>query len=268
MYRAAGFETRHARPDVVGPDASAFTAVLVDDAHDLDDVSLERLRELAERGESHLVVAHRPWPRSRALRALLATLDLHHPPVALGPMARDEVAVAAAQRRGQPVAAAVVDALTDVTAGMPWLVQRVVATWPRDGVQVAPAAVLAQLGRELEHLDDGLRDLLLDLAVGFSLSGAAPPPALDRDLSGTEDLVARGEAAGLLTARGAIVPLVGEALVAATPAHRVRARQRALLAAMDGVGRPLDGVARRSPAPGWRTRAWPAAPWRSRRTPR
>ncbi|WP_226925372.1 helix-turn-helix transcriptional regulator [Georgenia thermotolerans] len=245
VYRAAGFETRHGpTPDLASRDATAYTAVLVDDAHDLDDVTLGRLRELAQTGESHLVVAHRPWPRSSALRALLATLDLHRPPVALGPMARDDIAVVAAHRRGQPVPGAVVDALARVTAGMPWLVQRVVTTWPRDGVQVAPPAVLAQLGRELEHLDDRLRELLLDLAVGFDLSGDTPPPALERDLDGVEDLVAHGEAAGLLTSAGAIVPLVGEALLAATPAHRVRARQRALLAAVDTLGRPLDDVAR------------------------
>ncbi|WP_230977428.1 helix-turn-helix transcriptional regulator [Georgenia yuyongxinii] len=243
VYRAAGFEIRDGR-DLVA-DASEYTAVLVDDAHELAPAVTDRLHGLVEGSECHLVVASRPWPQPPALRALLATLDLQHPPVSLGPLSRDDVALLVAHPRGQALPAAVVESLTEATGGMPWLVQRVVAAWSREGITLQPAEVLAQLGRELEHLDDPLRALLLDLAVGFDPAGATPPPVLDADPSGTEEVLAQARAAGFMTPSGSLIPLVGDAMVAATPTHQVRSRQRALLDAIDVAGRPLNGVASR-----------------------
>lgn len=243
VYRSAGFEIRDGRDPVA--DASEYTAVLVDDAHELAPAIVDRLHNLVEGAECHLVVASRPWPQPPPLRALLATLDLHHPPVSLGPLSRDDVAVLVAQPRGQALPAAVVESLTEATGGMPWLVQRVLAAWSRDGITPEPPEVLAQLGGELEHLDDRLRALLLDLAVGFDPAGATPPPVLDVDPSGTEEILAQARAAGFMSPTGSLIPLVGDALVATTPTHQVRSRQRALLDAIVASGRPLNGVASR-----------------------
>src|ERR1700685_4356301 len=49
-------------------------SVLIDDAHLLDEPSLDRLRQLARSPGQRLLVAHRRWPASPALSALGSVL--------------------------------------------------------------------------------------------------------------------------------------------------------------------------------------------------
>ncbi|NKE58976.1 hypothetical protein FXN61_20050 [Lentzea sp. PSKA42] len=90
IYRDAGVPVVHEYTE----DASA--ALLVDDAHGLDDVTLDRLRRLAVARSHRMVVAYRPWPRPHALSALGAVLVRCRPPVVLGRL--DRAAVATARR--------------------------------------------------------------------------------------------------------------------------------------------------------------------------
>ena len=257
LYRAAGFETRHADDELALGDVASHSAVLVDDAHQLAEPALARLQTLVEQRDVHLVVAHRPWPQPAALRRLLSALDQHHPPVVLGPLTCEEIALYASSLLGRAVPTAVVDHVAEATGGMPRLVHRVVSAWQREGGRgldghdgpraadgaVISASIVEQVGHELEHLDGELGELLLDLAVGFDLSKALPP-VIERSPYRTDDLVARARSDGLLLPDGTLIPLVRQALLATTVTHHVRARQRSLVETLAGAGRSLDDVAR------------------------
>ncbi|MFH5824304.1 LuxR C-terminal-related transcriptional regulator [Georgenia sp. AZ-5] len=251
-YRSGGLEVRGAHDDLQA--LPARCAVLADDAHELGEDALDWLRELTESGEAHVVVAHRSWPQSPALRRLVAALRRHRAPVVLGPLERPEVSAHLAAALGRPVPTHLAEALVERTGGMPWLVHRTVAALGDvDGARSLPAAAEAQvadqLGHELEHLERDVRRLLAALAVGYDLSGQVLPPVL-REVATTDgqdaadDLVDAARASGLLTASGDLIPLVREAMLRTTPAHQLRELQRSLVDALLAEGQPLDDVAR------------------------
>src|ERR1700761_2493189 len=66
----------------------ATAAVLIDDAHLLDEASLGRLGQLARSPGHRLLVAHRRWPASPALTALGSALTARRPPIVLGHLDR------------------------------------------------------------------------------------------------------------------------------------------------------------------------------------
>ena len=72
--------------------------VLVDDAHRLDPATLAGLRTFAEHETTRLVVAYRPWPRSRELSALGASLARRRSPVILSHLDRNAVGARIASR--------------------------------------------------------------------------------------------------------------------------------------------------------------------------
>src|SRR5689334_24923815 len=76
----------------------AGAAVLVDDAHRLTDADLDRLCRLAADPATRLVLAHRPWPRPRALAALTATLGQRRIVAMVGHLDRAAVADRIAER--------------------------------------------------------------------------------------------------------------------------------------------------------------------------
>lgn len=249
QYRAAGINVRrdHAEADLRA--VTARGVVLVDDAHELSEATITRIHSLIDEPDVNLVVAYRLWPQPPALGRLIAALERHHPPIMLGPLSHDDIAATAAAALDGPVPVAFVDRVSVLTGGMPWLVHSIMSAVRRDGRGATVSEplithdVLHELDFELDRIHNDLRDLLIALAVGFELSGRMPP-LLEQAGHSIDDLVSRAQAAGLLLADGGLVPLVRQALLATTPAHRMRALRLAFIDTLPADGRSLSDAAR------------------------
>ncbi|NMR31874.1 hypothetical protein [Crystallibacter degradans] len=249
QYRAAGIQVSRGHNGLDQRGGTAPAAVLVDDAHRLDERALARIHGLIRERDVHLVVAYRPWPQRPSLERLAAALEQHHPPVVLGPLTREEITAHAAAALAGPAPQALVDRIVGMTGGMPWLVHAIMAAFHLEGRQaladpVTSPALVERLGQRLYTLDTELRELLLALAIGFDLAGHVPP-ALEQASDSIDHLVSRARAAGLLLPNGELFPLVRHVLLEITPAYRLHAQQRALVDVFTAEGRPIDGVARR-----------------------
>ncbi|MGH3567418.1 MAG: LuxR C-terminal-related transcriptional regulator [Pseudonocardia sp.] len=243
VYRDAGFSVlRGVATDgePLGALARApDVALIVDDAHLLGAAELDRLAQLgADDSAVPLVVAHRPWPRSPALAALGALLAAGCAPVVLEALDRPGVAARAARLLGERPRPDLVDHVLELTAGMPGLVDRLLAALvalapASDPTAVPltdhpPAGLLAQLGYTLESLGGDILEMLLARAVG------APP---DPDVLGAllgftggilDELTDAAHATGLIAADGRPIPLVSAAVLAGTSAARSLALRRKL----------------------------------------
>lgn len=235
VYGGAGVPVRR---DVPAPGKPFDPAVvlLVDDAHLLADSALDHLTALAGGPGGRIFVAHRPHPEPPALAALGAVLAVRGHPLVLGPL--DRAGIAARDRRP-----AVVDAVHERTAGVPALVDRLLAV--ADPAGELPTGLLAQLGYALEALPAGVRALLLAHAVGAPADAEVLVPLLG--LSGADALdalVTEAWADGKLQAGGAAVPLVSAAVLARTSPASVQEMRLALAEIELGRGGDVLGAAR------------------------
>ncbi|MEV6304109.1 helix-turn-helix transcriptional regulator [Actinoplanes sp. NPDC051861] len=197
--------------------------LLVDDAHRLDDERLRTLRDRAERPGGRIVVAYRPWPRPAALAPLTEVLRRTRPPVVLAPLSAAEIRDRVGEHLAAPVAA--------LSAGVPRYVDRLAAAFAglsgAEATARPPAAALAPFAPEFDELDADLRTLLLAVEAGAGLSYDLIAELLERDQRTVAELVAAGQAGGMLGTDGAMVPLARHALAALGPmAQRIDVRQR------------------------------------------
>ncbi|WP_438872169.1 hypothetical protein, partial [Paractinoplanes rishiriensis] len=212
---------------------------LVDDAHRLDESRLHELRALAERPDARIVAAYRPWPRPAALAELTEVLRRGRPLVTLPALTAAEIDQYLAHGSGA-VPATVVAALS---GGVPRYVSRLAATFsgPEPPIRI-PAAALAPFAPELDELSGDLRTLLLAVEAGAGLSFDLIAALLEQDAETVAELVAAGQATGMLAADGTMVPLARLAVAALGPiAQRIGVRQRlaALQLARGGPVLPL-----------------------------
>jgi len=196
--------------------------VLIDDAHRLGDARLAELREQAERPDARMVVAYRPWPRPAGLVALAEVLRRRHPPIMLAALTAAEIE----ERVGAPLAGYV----AALSAGVPRYVARLadaLAGRPGEVPARVPAAALAPFALELGELDADLRTLLLAVEAGAGRSFDLIARLLGRDPRQVAELVAAGQATGMLGPDGTMAPLARHALAALGPiAERIDVRQR------------------------------------------
>ena len=247
-YRASGIPVSRDHGHVDSAGRAVPTAVLVDDAHRLDEMELGRLHSLVDGHYADLVVAYRSSPRTPALDKLVRALERHRPQVVLDPLGRGDVEARIAAVTGTPVPAALVADVLETTGGMAWLVARTLAALSRDGntVVLDPQGVdgvAQQLGYDLQRVDAGLRQVLLSLAAGFD-SADVEPPWPDFAVETIDDLMDEARTAGLLLPDGRLIPLVRQALIGTMPRFRLRSLQRTLVDGYVATGCALDGVAR------------------------
>ncbi len=255
-YLATGVRVSRDPSSIDGHGSTDPAAVLIDDAHELDEETVGRLHALVDDREVDVVVAYRPWPQTPALRRLTAALGTSRPPIILGPLSAAEIAAQAEATLDRPASSAFVDRVAELTGCMPWLVHRVMEAAARDGGcasadPLASPALRDELSHELDQLDDGLRELLLAMSVGLDVSDATPP-AVEQAGEDLDDLRRRARAEGLLTPRGQLVPLIRHVLLEKTPVYRVRAVQEALVDALSAQGRLDEEAARQLAGEGYR----------------
>ncbi|MDQ4031525.1 MAG: LuxR C-terminal-related transcriptional regulator [Actinomycetota bacterium] len=231
--RAAGL-----RLDTVDPDEP----VLVDDAHQMDQATLEGLRTFAEGETARLVVAYRPWPRSRELSALGASLARRRSPVVVGHLDRSTVGARIAARVGCTPPESLIELVHEQSGGLPSLVNLVTQALQDTGrfdprrpeqfrcpERVNVSAGLAErLRYQLEALDPAIYGLLQAMAVGAALDADVLSLLLDADPASLTDTVEAAMATGLLTNGGELIPFIRNIVLRLMPMMRSRAMQRQL----------------------------------------
>ncbi|HZA17980.1 MAG TPA: LuxR C-terminal-related transcriptional regulator [Pseudonocardiaceae bacterium] len=216
--------------------------VLVDDAHHLDQATLAGLRTFAEGETARLVVAYRPWPRSRGLSALGASLARRRSPVVVGHLDRGTVRARIAARVGCTPPDSLIDLVHEQSGGLPSLVNLVTQALQDTGrfdprrpelfrcpERVNVSAGLAErLRYQLEALDPEIYGLLQAMAVGAALDADVLGPLLDADSASLTDTVEAAMATGLVTNGGQLIPFIRNIVLRLMPMLRSRAMQRQL----------------------------------------
>jgi DNA-binding CsgD family transcriptional regulator len=228
-------------------DGRGRIAVLVDDAQDLADDELTRLRDLVRDEGTHVVVAFRPWPRSAAMAKLADRLGKRGSIVALHPMSSSEITARAAEQSGEAPPPELAARLLELTRGNARLVELALDAGlggrDTEAGDELPAAILDPVQDQLDALDPDVHEFMSALAVGFSLSGpafATAPRFATADLRG---LLAAARATGLVSADGSLVPIVRVALLRSALTHELWSLRRELLDAIEAAGAPLGDAA-------------------------
>lgn len=216
--------------------------VLVDDAHDLSEPDLHRLRALAGTGTVRLVVTYRPWPKPPGLSALGAGLSRQHSPVMVSHLDRDGIAARIAARVDCVPGEALVDLVHEQAGGLPWLADLVTQALLDTGrfdphhpeefrrprrVNVSPA-LAERLRYQLETLDPRVYDLLRALAIGAELDGEVLAPLLHTDVAEVTQTAEAARATGLLTDSGELIAFIRNLVLRLTPTLARRKMQRQL----------------------------------------
>ncbi|GAA4837295.1 helix-turn-helix transcriptional regulator [Saccharopolyspora rosea] len=214
IYRDAGVPVL----DVHSLDRAAEGAVLVDDAHRLDDEVLAELRATARKPGVRLVVAYRPGPRSAALAELIGDLGA---PVLLSGLAPDEVAELAGRTLGAVPPPEWVGWLCEQTGGVPLFVARVLAaTEPGELAPRLPDRALDRFQHDLDLLGDAARDCVTAMAVGATPHPQLIGALLDLDAATVASALEAVRAGGLVDADDGLLPVVRAAVLRLTPWER------------------------------------------------
>jgi DNA-binding CsgD family transcriptional regulator len=246
LYGAAGVTVRR---DVPGPDESfdPDVVLLVDDAHELDEAALDRVRTWAAQPGSRVVLAHRPWPRGRGLASIVVAFGAGRGPVVLGPLDRQGVAARANLLLGERPTVELVDLVSEQTGGSPDLVDRLLVGLRDEraldrlgSAGEPPAAVVRQLGYEIDTQPAGVRELLLGRTVGAPVDPEVLAALLDVSPGAVGELLDQAAATGLMAPDGEVAPLVRHALVRGVPAaHRLVLQRRLAEIQLDAGGSVL-----------------------------
>jgi DNA-binding CsgD family transcriptional regulator len=173
-------------------------AVVIDDAHLLDDADLDRLGELIADPARTVVIAAEPLAHHPALRAIATAIERENPVVSLGSLSPAEVNRVAAETLGAPPASEIIRALMVATAGLPFLLRpTIAAAGSPDGEAPATAAKFALIER-LRRLDEPVLDTLLVSSLSPELGPDDVAAALRVGAEDTQALVDRARASGLI----------------------------------------------------------------------
>ncbi|KUH88197.1 isoniazid response ATPase/transcriptional regulator IniR [Mycobacterium sp. IS-1556] len=177
-------------------------AVVIDDAHLLDDQELDHLAGRVADPASTVVIGTEPLVHRRALRALTTAIERENPIVALGPLPPAEVAHLAAEKLGGPPASDLVRSLLVATAGLPFLLQPAIAAAAApDGEPPATAILQAAkyaLIERLRRVDDATLDTLLMTSLSRDLGPDDVAAALRMSAVDAHAMVDRARATGLI----------------------------------------------------------------------
>ncbi|KUH97545.1 isoniazid response ATPase/transcriptional regulator IniR [Mycobacterium sp. IS-3022] len=188
------------RPLRAGDDPGA--AVVIDDAHLLDDQELDHLAGRVADPASTVVIGTEPLVHRRALRALTTAIERENPIVALGPLPPAEVAHLAAEKLGGPPPSDLVRSLLVATAGLPFLLQPAIAAAAApDGEPPATAILQAAkyaLIERLRRVDDATLDTLLMTSLSRDLGPDDVAAALQVSVADAHAVVDHARATGLI----------------------------------------------------------------------
>jgi DNA-binding CsgD family transcriptional regulator len=197
--RAAGIAVV-TRPPRDGDDPAS--AVVIDDAHLLDEVELGQLIERVADPASTVVVATEPLAHRPSLRALSTAMERENPAVLLGALTPAEVSRNTAESLGAAPSSDIVRSLMAATAGLPFLLGPAIAAagepdGEAPGTAIASAAKYALIER-LRRLDKPVLDALLVSSLSPDLGPDDVAAALRIGADEAQALVDRARASGLI----------------------------------------------------------------------
>lgn len=195
--RAAGIAIL-TRPPRSGDEPGA--AVVIDDAHLLDDAELEQLVDRVADPASTVVVATEPLAYRPALRALATAIERENPVVSIGALSSGDVTPIAAEILGAAPTPDFIRALMASTAGLPFLLGPAITAAVEEQ---APASAIAQaasftLIERLRRLDEPVLDTLLVTSLSPDLGPDDVAATLRIDAQDAQFLVDRARATGLI----------------------------------------------------------------------
>src|SRR5882757_9053550 len=188
------------RPPRDGDDSAA--AVVIDDAHLLDDAELGHLGERVADPASTVVVAAEPLAHHPALRSLSTAMERENPVVSLGALSPADVNRIAAETMSAPTTSEMVRSLMMATAGLPFLLRPAIsAAGSPEGEEPATAIMQAAkfaLIERLRRLDEPVLDTLLVSSLSPDLGPDDVAAALRVGAEEAHALVDRARASGLI----------------------------------------------------------------------
>ncbi|MFI5506665.1 isoniazid response ATPase/transcriptional regulator IniR [Mycobacterium sp. NPDC051804] len=195
--RAAGIPVL-TRPARSGDDPGA--AVVIDDAHLLDDAELAQLVDRVADPESTVIVATEPLAHRPALRALATAMERENPAISIGALSPSEVSAIAAEILGAAPTPEFTRALMVSTAGLPFLLEPAI-TAARN--REAPASAIAQVAsftliERLRRLGEAVLDTLLVTSLSPELGPDDVAATLRIEAPDAHLLVDRARATGLI----------------------------------------------------------------------
>ncbi|MGY1807537.1 LuxR C-terminal-related transcriptional regulator [Blastococcus sp. SYSU D00669] len=242
-HRAAGRTVVDAWRAPHPAEAGEELALVVDDAHLLDEEVAGRIARLLHHPGTRVVLAFRPFPRPAPLAQLLKQLGGDRRPVVLAHA--DHRVVTAWTRRvlGDETGHRVADQVVRLTGGLPDLVHRLLqglarteaAGRPARGGQgqpprlSVPPEVVEHVRCGLLGVDDDAQACLHALAAGAPLDLDLLAELLDVPVRRSAALVAEARASGWLLPDGRLIPLVRRVVLADTPGELTRGVRRRLL---------------------------------------
>lgn len=156
------------RPPEAGTAGDDGYALVVDDAHLLDDADLDRLIEVVGQPASTVVIATQPLIHRPRLQVLMTALARENPEIALRPLSPAEVHETASSTLGAPVGPELTRLLLSATGGFPFLLSAALPAVPDGAPTVRQAARIALIER-LTRLDGSLLDTLLVTTLSSGL---------------------------------------------------------------------------------------------------
>jgi DNA-binding CsgD family transcriptional regulator len=193
------------RPPRDAGDSAA--AVVIDDAHLLDDAQLGRLADVVADPASTVVVAAEPLAHHAAIRSLATAIERENPVVTLGALSPAEVNRIAVETLGAPMTSEFIRSLMMATAGLPFLIQPAIAAAGSDDGEdaenggtsrsIMQAAKFALIER-LRRLDEPVLDTLLVSSLSPELGPDDVAAALRVGADDAQALVDRARASGLI----------------------------------------------------------------------
>jgi DNA-binding CsgD family transcriptional regulator len=183
-------------------DDESVAAIVIDDAHLLDDAELGQLGKRASDPASTVVVAAEPLAHHPALRSLATAMERENPTVSLGALSPADVNRVAVEILGAPTTSEIVRSLMVATAGLPFLLRPAIsAAGSPEGEEPATAIMHAAkfaLIERLRRLDEPVLDTLLVSSLSPELGPDDVAAALGVGAEEAQGLVDRARASGLI----------------------------------------------------------------------
>jgi DNA-binding CsgD family transcriptional regulator len=177
-------------------------AVVIDDAHLLDDTELHQLVDVVNDAATTVVIATQPLVHHAALTALSTAAERQSAAIALDPLTPAEIARVAAEVLGSVAPVDLVRSVAAATAGLPFLVYPAVAAVGSLDAETPGAAITratrATLVDRLRRVDDGVLDALLISSLSPELGPDDVAAAVGLDDAEGARLVDHARATGLI----------------------------------------------------------------------
>ena len=209
--RGSGVSTRS---DLDAEEGSG-TAVIVDDAHTLNDIDLARLKDLVDRSSASVIIAAEPRPHDMRLRALTTAIAHHGRVFELRSLAPADIA-AVGRQLGVPLSSERISTIIDLTSGVHGAVHaaidglRTIERTDRDNA--VKRAVAAWVSSLLKRQDSELLSTLSLTAIGAGLELAEVAEIVGVDENTAQQLVDRARACGLVSDPDLLLPIAEEPL--------------------------------------------------------